>query len=310
MICTSCSKILNEKMHFRRYENLRLFGIVARHLSFTKAAAELNLTKGAVSYQIAQLERALGFPVFRRRHRALSLTEKGQRLWHVAEVAFRDLEREIAELRDVAPGRITVGMSTYFASRWLSPRLMTFTARHPKLGLRLQPMVDLVDLEGHAIDLAIRWGRGDWTDLEIEPLFACPAFPTAGAGIAKQIAAQGLERALAALPLLHDRDDSTAWQDWHAAAGLAYRATRDDLVIPDPNVRVQAVIDGQGIALNDRLVGAELDTGRLCRIADVELADYGYHLAYPKGALGTPGIKAFRDWILKEAAAWCQRDAS
>ena len=230
------------------------------------------------------------------------MTEKGRRLWHVSEVAFRDLEREITELREPAPERITVGMSTYFASRWLSPRLMTFTARHPKIGLRLQPLVDLVDLSAHPIDLAIRWGRGDWTDLEIEPLFACPAFPTACADITRRIADKGLEHGLSDWPLLHDRDDSIAWEDWHAAAGLAYRATRDDLVIPDPNVRVQAVIDGQGVALNDRLVAAELDDGRLTQVSDVVLADYGYYLAYAKGALSTPSIKAFRDWIASEAS--------
>ena len=297
-------------MRFRSYDSLRLFGIVARHLSFTQAAAELNLTKGAVSYQIARLEQALGFAVFQRRHRALSLTEKGRRLWHVSEVAFRDLEREITELRETVPGRITVGMSTYFASRWLSQRLMTFTAEHPKIGLRLQPLVDLVDLGSHHVDLAIRWGKGDWTDMEIEPLFTCPAFPTAGINIAEQIAEQPSAQGLADWPLLHDRDGSTAWQDWHQAADLPYRATRDDLVIPDPNVRVQAVIDGQGIALNDSLVTAELGDGRLTKISDVMLADYGYYLAYRKGALGTSSVKAFHGWILEEASRCCAHSTS
>ncbi|MGI9421225.1 MAG: LysR substrate-binding domain-containing protein [Geminicoccaceae bacterium] len=290
-------------MRFRSYDSLRLFGVVAHHLSFTKAAAELNVTKGAVSYQIARLEQALGFPVFQRRQRGLSLTEKGRRLWHVSEVAFRDLEREITELRDAVPGRITVGMSTYFASRWLSPRLMTFTARHPRVGLRLQPLVDLFDLGAHHLDLAIRWGKGDWTDMEIEPLFPCPAFPTAGADIAKQIVKQKLEQVLGDWPFLHDRDGSTAWQDWHAAAGISYRATRDDLVIPDPNVRVQAVIDGQGIALSDSLVAAELEEGRLAKVSNVALADYGYYLAYPKGALGNPTLRAFYDWLKRQASA-------
>ena len=111
----------------------------------------------------------------------------------------------------------------------------------------------------------------------------------------------GLEAALPDLPLLHDRDGSDAWRDWHQAAGLPYRPRRDGLVIPDPNVRVQAVIDGQGVALYDRLVADELTAGRLFQISPVELANYGYHLAYPRGALDTPGLRAFRDWILTEA---------
>jgi len=290
-------------MRFRCYDGLRLFDVVARHLSFTAAADELHLTKGAVSYRIKRLESELGFPVFTRRHRGIALTEKGKKLWHASQVAFHDLDREIAGLREEAPGRITIGLSTYFASRWLSPRLMTFMAAQPRIGLRLQPLIDLIDLRAESIDMTIRWGRGDWRDLEIEPLFPCPAFATAGPALARRVTEQGLAAALPDLPLLHDRDGSEAWLDWHAAVGLPYHATRDDLVVPDPNVRVQAVIDGQGLALNDDLVAAELAAGRLFRISDVALDDYGYHLAYPRGALDTPGLKAFRDWIVTEAKA-------
>lgn len=288
-------------MSFRSYDGLRLFHVAARHLSFTAAAEELNLTKGAVSYRINRLEADLGFPVFTRRHRGIALTEKGEKLWQASQAAFRDLDREIAELRDEGRGRITIGLATYFASRWLSPRLMTFISSHPRIALRLQPLIDLIDLGAHNIDMAIRWGKGDWSDLEIEPLLPCPAFASAGTAIAARVADTGLEAALPDLPLLHDRDGSTAWLDWHEAAGLPYRPTRDGLVIPDPNVRVQAVIDGQGVALYDRLVADELAAGRLFQISTVELETYGYYLAYPKGALGSPGLKAFRDWIVAEA---------
>ena len=291
-------------MPFRSYDALAVFHVAARHLSFTAAAEELNLTKGAVSYRIKQLEAELGFPVFARRPRGVALSDKGERLRRACQAAFRDLDREIAELREAGTGRITVGMATYFASRWLSPRLMTFISSHPNIALRLQPLIDLVDLTdlaAHDIDMAIRWGKGDWRDLEIEPLLPCPAFPTAGAAIASRVAESGLEAALPDLPLLHDRDGSQAWQDWHRAAGLAYRPRRDGLVIPDPNVRVQAVIDGQGVALYDRLAADELAAGRLFKISAVELDNYGYYLAYAKGALGAPALSAFRDWILAEA---------
>lgn len=289
-------------MRFRSYDSLRVFDVVAGHLSFTAAAAALNLTKGAVSYQIKRLESELGFEVFARQHRGVALTPKGERLREAAQAAFRELDREIANLRDEPSERITIGLSTYFASRWLSPRLMTFIADHPRVGLRLQPLIDLVDLRAHGIDMAIRWGRGDWTDMAVEPLFACPAFPTAGAAVTERIEREGLETALPELPLLHDRDGSHAWRHWHEAAGLPYRAKHDDLVIPDPNVRVQAVIDGQGVALNDRLVDDELEKGTLFCVSEVELADYGYFLAYPAGALESPALRDWRDWLLAEAA--------
>lgn len=289
-------------MRFRSFDNLRLFDVVARHLSFTGAGAELNLTKGAVSYQISRLEDELGFKLFERKHRSIVLTERGKRLWHSSQIAFRDLEQEIAALRDEGPGRITIGLSTYFASRWLSPRLMTFMASHPGIGLRLQPVIDQIDLRTESIDMMIRWGKGDWTDMEIEKLFLCPAMPVAGDALAKQIGVQSLETLLPTMTLLQDREDSVAWRDWHKMAGLSYQSARGGLVVPDPNVRVQAVIDGQGIALNDSLIAGELTEGRLVRISDVELEDYGYFLAYPKGALENAALRDFRDWIMDEAA--------
>lgn len=285
------------------YDQLRVFLVAARRQSFTAAAETLNLSKGAISYQIARLEQDLGVALFDRRGRGVSLTEKGQRLRDAAEAAFGDLERAIAALREDRRTRIAIGMSTYFASRWLSPRLMTFIAAHPEIGLRLQPVAGPIDLGAERLDMAIRWGGGEWRDVEIERLALAPAFPTAGAGVAERIARGGLEAALPSLPLLHDRDGSAAWADWLDAVGISWRPASDDLVIPDPNVRVQAVIDGQGLALNDRLVAAELASGALRRVSAVALEAYGYFLAYPPGALDTPALRAFRDWILAEAAS-------
>ena len=305
IICTLRLIFLNTEMRFRAYDTLRIFDVVAYHLSFTSAAEELKLTKGAVSYQIKHLEDELGFQVFTRRHDGIVLTEKGKKLWHLSQAAFQNLEQEISKLRQENTTRINIGMSTYFASRWLSPRLMTFMTHYPNIGLRLQPLVDLIDLRTENLDMVIRWGKGDWSDLNTELLFQCPAKPTAGAAVNQRIKETGLEAALANLnlTLLHDREDSEAWSDWYQAAGVPYQPKRDELVIPDPNVRVQAVIDGQGIALNDDLVAAELSANQLFQISEIELYDYGYFLCYPTDALSNPALKAFRDWIMVQVSA-------
>ncbi len=288
-------------MRFLAYDSLRLFTVVARHLSYTAAAVELNLSKGAVSYRIARLEHGLGFKLFHRQNRRISLTAKGKRLLSNARTAFEELETEIETLRRDGRSVVTIGMSTYFASRWLSPRLMTFTSRFPAVGLRLQPTVGPVDLRTQDIDMVIRWGNGKWTDLEIERLFDCPAFPTAGAAMARAVEKSGLTSALEKATLLHDYEGSNAWRNWFHVAGMPYPSQREDLVIPDPNVRVQAVIDGQGVALNDALVNPELEAGRLFRISEVRLTDYGYFLAFPRQALDNPALKQFLDWITQEA---------
>lgn len=291
-------------MRFRNYDNLRTFLVVANHLNMGVAAGELNLTKGAISYQIQQLEDELGFEVFSRSKRKLSLTRKGVDLLQAARVLFDNVEREIVSLRQQSSDRITIGMATYFASRWLSPRLMHFITAHPEISLRIQPLVDLMDLRANDLDLAIRWGKGEWQDktLEIELIFQCPALLTASRETGRQITMEGVENVIRGQTLLHDRDGSRAWMDWFSAAGIEWLPGSNDLVIPDPNVRVQAVIDGQGIALYDFLVEDEVKAGRLYQYQPVSLDAYGYYLVYPQGVKSASAIKIFRDWIMQEAA--------
>ena len=290
-------------MRFKQYDNLRSCVVVARHLNMGDAAGELNLSKGAVSYQVRQLEAELGFPVFSRSRRNLVLTEQGADLMQFCGRLFNGIERKVGELRQQDRQRITIGMATYFASRWLSPRLMHFITEHADIGLRIQPLVDLMDLRRNELDLAVRWGKGGWheADYEVELIFACPAMLTTSAEVGKRIEAEGLEQTISSQTLLHDRDGSTAWSDWFAAAQIEWSGGSDNLVIPDPNVRVQAVIDGQGIALYDRLVEDEVAAGRLYQYRPVSLADYGYYLVYPLAPEPGSAIETFRDWIMREA---------
>ncbi|WP_136657804.1 LysR substrate-binding domain-containing protein [Nitratireductor sp. XY-223] len=284
-------------MRFRHYDNLRVFTIVARHGSFASAADELLLTKGAVSHQMRQLEAELGFAVFKRHARGISLTSKGQELLATVHSAFETVEQRIAEMRHSDSRTLTIGVTTYFASRWLSPRLMDFMRAHPDIRLRIQPMIDLMDLRGEGIDLAVRWGNGDWDDVVIEDLFPCPAWPTGNRGALERVERDGLEAAFDAFTLLRDREDSDAWSRWYAVAGLPHNGRADTLIIPDPNVRVQAVMDGQGVALNDALVDPEIEAGRLKRLSTFELSDYGYFLAYEAGAMNNPDVDVFRRWL-------------
>ncbi|MEM7236849.1 MAG: LysR substrate-binding domain-containing protein [Pseudomonadota bacterium] len=289
-------------MRFKHYDALRTFSVVARLGRISNAADELNLTKGAISHQVKALEGALGFDVFERLPRGMRTTYKGEQLLHTARSAFDALDRQIETLRGEQRRSVTLGLSTYLASRWLSPRLMEFLQAHPEVCLRIQPMINLFDLERDGIDVAIRWGKAGWTDMVVHPLFQCPAYPVASPALAARVKQMGLERTIAETTLLDDRDGSTAWAEWLDRAGLLPRTSPNSLTIPDPNVRVQAVIDGQGIAINDDLVEPEIDAGTLVRISDVELAEYGYHLAIPVGAQGNPDVTILVDWLREIAA--------
>ncbi len=288
-------------MRFRSFDRLPVFEAIARLGSFSAAADELGLTKGAVSYQIKQLEGELGFPLFERLARGTRLTGQGANFLASTEAALRDIERKIEDIRRADDRVLTIGVTTYFASRWLSPRLMEFMRMHPEIRLRIQPMIDLLSGEADEVDLAIRWGRGDWSDVETEPLFACPAWPTGDGAAWQEVQASGLAEAFNRFTLLRDRDDSNAWSHWFDVAGLGYTERADTLVVPDPNVRVQAVIDGQGVALNDSLVDQEIEAGRLFRLSPHELADYGYHLALPTGGPTNPDVETFARWLRQAA---------
>ncbi|MGI9409612.1 MAG: LysR substrate-binding domain-containing protein [Hyphomicrobiaceae bacterium] len=142
-----------------------------------------------------------------------------------------------------------------------------------------------------------RWGDGGWEDATIDLLFSCPAWPVGNGEAFDSFSRLGLEATFDSFTLLHDRDDSNARSHWYEVADLPFLAPADMLIIPDPNVRVQAVIDGQGVALNDALVEAELEAGTLFRLSEYELSDYGYFLAYPAGTRNNPDVEAFADWL-------------
>ena len=290
-------------MRFRSFDKLRNFCIVARHSSFTEAATALNLTKGAISHQIDRLESELGFNLFTRRKKGIELTVSGHRLLSACELSFASLEQEIGYLRRQHQSSITIGMATYFASRWLSPRLMDFISLHAGIGLRLQPMIGMPDLRTSDLDMAIRWGKGNWSDpgMAVDLIFPCPAMLTVSAELGQRIETRGIEAVIGELNLLHDTEGSEAWSDWFAAAGLTMPSGPEDLLIPDPNVRVQAVIDGQGAGLYDALIDDEVAAGKVYRYPAIQLHEYGYYLIYPEDIANGSPLRIFRDWIMREA---------
>jgi len=285
-------------MPFRSYDALRIFAAVAHHCSITAAAAELNLSKGSVSYQIRKLEGELGFRLFERQRQRLQITGKGEKLWRSSQLALGQLDRDIRQLQQKEPDLLTIGALTYFFSRWLSSRLMAFMEANPKIAVRVEPITGIADLSQSDIDVAICWGIGEWLDVENDLLFKCPARPTANATITAKVRETGLERALREIPLLADSSGSIGWKEWHRLAELEYRPMQNRLVIPDSNDRVQAVIDGQGIALWDALVQNELESGELCYLSEVALDDVGYYLVYTAPAADRNAVvETFIDWI-------------
>ena len=138
---------------------LRAFEAAARHMSFAKAADELNVTPAALSFQIKSLEEHLGQPVFHRLNRAVELTEIGALLTPGLESGFSEIASAWSRVRRFADQTIlTVTAGPAFTALWLAPRLFTFAADHPDIELRFSASLKLVDFDRDDVDLAIRFG--------------------------------------------------------------------------------------------------------------------------------------------------------
>ena len=286
-------------MRFRSYDSLKIFDTVARSLSMTKAADEVHQSKGSISYQVGKLEADLGFRLFERAHATLELTEEGRRLWHVSQTALSQIDREIEDLRGTTSGAVTIGALTYFSSRWLSPRLTRFFEANPGISLRIEPLNSVDMMRSLKIDMAVLWGIGGWEGHKSELLLSLPAVPTANRVLAEQVKQLGLAEAVRQLPLLGDSSGDAGWRAWHKAAGLPYAPSRSSLTIPDSNSRVQAVVDGQGIALWDDLVASEFGNGTLVRLSDVRVENAGYFLVFTDQPM-SQSAEAFLDWLVVE----------
>ncbi|MEO5736031.1 MAG: LysR family transcriptional regulator, partial [Variovorax sp.] len=197
---------------------LRAFEVSARHLSFTRAAEELNVTQTAVSQHVRNLEDRMGVPLFRRLPRGLALTDEGAALLPALAESFDRIE---ALLGQFGAGRsrevLTVGAVGTFAVGWLMPRLREFQQTHPFVDLRLLTNNNRVDLAGEGLDFAIRFGDGAWHGTDAELLFAAPLCPLCAPDIAARLRRP---EDLAGQVLLRSyRSDE--WSAWFAAAGTA-----------------------------------------------------------------------------------------
>lgn len=283
---------------------LRAFEAVARHASFTRAAEELRVTQGAVSYQVKQLEAELGAPLFRREGRAIRLTRAAERLLRPLQRALADIAEAIAA---VAPGgsepQLTVALSTYFAAHWLSKRLGRFSLQHPNVRMRLQHPESSARFGADEVDMAIRWHRADWTaaDLAIERLFLSPITPVCSPRLRVGPPRLAHPIDIHRHALLRDEVTREAWSEWLKLAGIAQPIPAREVTINDPNVYIQAAIDGQGVALADGLVADDIALGRLVEPFEPRLDGYGYFLVYPRDTPLRPAATAFRDWLVGEA---------
>ena len=291
--------------HLPSLTGLRAFEAAARHLSFTRAAAELNVTQTAISHLIRRLEDQLGIALFVRRNRALELTREAQAYLPAVRGAFEDLRRATARLRrSERDGLLTVSTTASLAAKWLVTRVAAFQDANPGIEVRITTSSHLVDFargSGHGGPLrpgqlagaAHRLADGRGHVPGVQPVAAD-----------RRVAAAHPED-LAHHTLLHATVSREDWQLWLTAAGLPVSlATRRGLSFDQSFMAIQAAVEGLGVALGrTRFVEADIAAGRLVVPFDVVLpADAGFYIVAPEATADLPKIALFRDWLIGSVA--------
>ncbi|QCP52842.1 LysR family transcriptional regulator [Trinickia violacea] len=277
---------------------LRAFESSARHLSFTRAALELNVTQAAVSQQVRSLEDRLGATLFKRLPRGLAITDEGRALLPVLTDAFGRIENVLKQFEGGHFHEVlTVGVVGTFAVGWLMPRLKRFREQHPFVELRLLTNNNLVDLAAEGLDVAIRFGDGVWPATHNVLLLDAPLNVLCTPRIAKRLA---VPSDLAREILLRSyRADE--WDKWFEAAGLEPWPVNGP-VFDSSRLMVEAAVQSAGIALAPpRMFVRELQTGLLACPFDTEVKTGSYWLTWLKSRRMSPAMQVFRNWILDEA---------
>ncbi|CAM3450819.1 transcriptional regulator GcvA [Parendozoicomonas haliclonae] len=292
----------------RKLPNLKAlaaFEAAARLGSFTKAADELFVTQAAISQHIRQLEESLEVPLFIRKPRSLSLTREGLRLLPSLSSAFDLMADSLDKIKKKPDNnRLSVSLTPALAAKWLVLRLPEFWQQFPEIDLRLHHSISPVDFVNDDIDVAIRWGEGDWPGLTAEFLIPGELVPVCSPSLLVGRKPLAKPSDLVHHTLLHE-DSHDDWEQWLKMAGIESVEGTSGPIIDDSNALLLAAADGQGVALGrTAFIREDLAAGRLVKPFDLVLQkSQAYYLVYPEGAQQSAGFQAFRTFLKQQVKA-------
>ena len=291
-------------------KSLQAFEAAGRHLSFTLAAREMNVTPGAVSQQIRLLEEHLEIKLFKRMNRQIVLTDAGQLFLPSISDGFARIVDAVDLVRQQrSDGPLTITSAPSFVSKWLIPRLGQFKSNYPNIDVRIDTSDRLVDFMHEDIDVGIRFGDGEYPELDTVFLFSFDLIPVCSPDLLEH--GGGLDKIsdLKNYILLHSNYDelSSGWPDW----AMWLKVVGADDVDPSHGIYIrqtdllfQAALEGQGVALLANVMAEpEIAAGRLVQPFSARLpVKFNYHLVTTPLKARIPKVAAFREWVLAESA--------
>lgn len=280
------------------------FEAAARLESFTAAAAELNLTQGAVSRQIRALEEALGSPLFHRERQTVKLTVAGTIYAREVREALKRISTATLGFRaNPQGGSLTLAILPTFGVRWLAPRLPRFLAANPGITINLETRLAPFDFNVENLDAAIHFGLDNWPGAKTALLMNETVIPACSKSLRDEYGFAAPEDLLKA-PLIHLSSRPDSWEQWFTANAVPFDRLHG-MLLDQFALAAQAANSGMGVALlPEFLVRQELENGDLVAALDCPLISTGsYFLAWPPARELHPPLRAFREWIVGEASA-------
>ena len=291
---------------------LRAFEATARHLSFTKAADELNVTAGAVSQQIKLLEAYLDITLFLRKNRMITLTEEAQLSLPYFTEGLNRFAKGVNVIQESQQNKpLTITLPPTFAARWLMPRLTKFQQQHPDVDVRIDATYKLVDIIHENIDAGIRFGTGEYKGLESDLLFKQEVIPVCSPALLRSEKKLEKPADLKQHTLLHcdfflnsTSQNQPDWDLWFAMVGVdsGQVDTSHGVHFAQHDLLVQAAIEGQGIALVASISAQKaIKEGLLVQLFDTGLPlEHAYYFIYPTEKSVLKRVQVFRKWLLEE----------
>ena len=277
------------------------FVVSAQLGSFTAAAGKLNVSQGAVSRLIQGLEKQLSIELFSRSGPKLKLTPLGQEFAHTTGRAIELIEQAVLDLYlQQEKSYVTLSMLPSVATIWFAPRLGRFIDDYPEIDVRVCASRRLVDFREEKIDLAIRYGEGNWPGYQAELLANETIFPVCTPSYAKRMKLKkpvDLKRAT-----LFYADINENWKLWFRKAGLSVKDIPTGPTLGEEAAIRQAVCDGHGVSLGRSvLIADDLKTGRLIAPFPIALkASFSYWLVTLDGQALSSNLGTVIDWIRDE----------
>ncbi|WP_371225559.1 LysR family transcriptional regulator [Roseovarius sp. 2305UL8-3] len=281
---------------------LRAFAALAETGSTVAAGDKLNVSHAAVSQQLKALEGHMGLTLVDRSGRQLELTPEGRQLADALETGFGTIARAVAALTGAEADRpLHIATTPMLASAWLMPQLGGFHTAFPGINLILSTSPKVEPMDEGGIDVALRYGDGNWPGLESEPLFLSPMVVVAAPSLIGDKEFKCLDE-LADFPWLLDAGLSEA-NNWLSGIGTLDKLSTGSIQLPG-NLLLDGARDGQGIAVTVRAFAEnDISAGRLRLLFESD-AIKGYHIVTRPG-IQRETVKIFLKWLRK-----CLRDCA